>query len=369
MTRTQISALTFFGLFVALTYVILAIFAPFLIPILWAVLLVQLAYPLYTRLLSALGGRSNVTSAVMTIGVLTVVVIPVAYLVTLAVGESVAAYKTVTEWVESGGIQRLPQIVAQWPLVGSVSQGLIGRFVLSFGGMDTSIVEGGKVVSAFLLTQVAGLAKNAFALLTDFFVMLFTIFFLFRDGDRLYTALYRAIPMERNHKDLIFERFGQTVTAVVRGTILTAIAQGAVAGIAYAMLGVPFPVFLGAVSAVLALSPFGGTALVWIPVAVYLFFTAPIWKGIVMIAVGGGLVGIMDNVVQPMLIGTQAKLPVLFLFFASLGGIAYFGFIGLFLGPVLLGIFLAVVEIYQDDYQDEPSRLIATPALDPTLNK
>jgi predicted PurR-regulated permease PerM len=97
--------------------------------------------------------------------------------------------------------------------------------------------------------------------------------------------------------------------------------------------------------------PVGGTALVWGPVAVYLFWTAPVWKGLVMIGVGAGLVGLMDNILQPLLVGSKADLPVLFLFFATLGGLAYFGFIGLFLGPILLGIAVTVFQIYRDNYQ------------------
>jgi predicted PurR-regulated permease PerM len=113
-------------------------------------------------------------------------------------------------------------------------------------------------------------------------------------------------------------------------------------------------VFLGSLSPFFSLLPFGGTALVWGPVAAYLFWTAAVWKGIVMIVVGAGLVGVMDNFLQPLFVGLQANLPVLFLFFASVGDLAYFGFIGLFLGPVLLEITIAVFQIYRDLRPIEP---------------
>ena len=126
---------------------------------------------------------------------------------------------------------------------------------------------------------VSGLAKNTFDLITDFFIMLFTLFFFFRDGQRLYDAFYDAVPIDEGHKAAIFDRLTQTMIAVVRGTLLTALAQGVAAGLTYWALNVPFPVFLGSISAFFSLLPFGGTALVWVPVATYLFWTAALWKG------------------------------------------------------------------------------------------
>jgi len=189
---------------------------------------------------------------------------------------------------------------------------------------------------------------------TDFFMMLFTLFFLFRDGDRLYARVYRAIPLEDEHKTKITERLGTTVTAVVRGNLLTALAQGVVSGLAYWLLDVPFPVFLGALSGLLSLLPFGGTGFVWGPVALYLLGTGDVVKGLIMLAVGLGLVGVMDNILAPYLIGTRAKLPMLFLFFASLGGMAYFGFLGLFLGPIILAVVMEAFEIYEEEFNALP---------------
>jgi predicted PurR-regulated permease PerM len=212
---------------------------------------------------------------------------------------------------------------------------------------------------------VGDLAKNTIDLVMDFFVILFTLFFLFRDGHRLYGAFFEAIPIEKSYKAVIMERLDHVMVAVVQGTLLTALAQGFTAGLSYWALGVPFPVFLGALSALFSLLPIGGTALVWAPVAAYLFWTAPVWKGVVMIGIGVGLVGLMDNFLHPLLVGSKADLPVLFLFFASLGGLAYFGFLGLFLGPILLGIALAVFQIYRDNYQAQAGLLLKAEAEDP----
>jgi predicted PurR-regulated permease PerM len=195
--------------------------------------------------------------------------------------------------------------------------------------------------------------------------MLFTLFFLFRDGPHTWVTIFRAIPLEEEHKAKIFERLNTTMKAVVRGTLLTAVAQGATAGVTYYLLGVPFSVFLGALSGLLSLLPVGGTAIVWAPVALYLLLSGAVAKGLILIGVGAVLVGLMDNLLQPLLVGGKARLPVLPLFLASLGGLAYFGFLGLFLGPVLLAVVLVTFVIYQEEYQQQGNGMIIGVTSDP----
>ena len=358
----QVLSTAFLILCSLVLYQLALIFAPFFTPILWALILARLFYPLYEYLLRILRGHPTVSAALSTLAVTFMAVLPVAYLTFLAITESIHAYQTAMAWVQSGGVQRIPGAISHLPLIGHLSQGLLGRFVVAYGDLQGSLLEGGKAVSAVLLTGVSGLARNTFELITDFFIMLFTLFFFFRDGEHLYNSFYDAVPIDQGHKSAIFDRLIQTMLAVVRGTLLTALAQGVAAGLTYWALGVPFPVFLGSMSALFSLLPFGGTALVWIPVAVYLFWTAALWKMVVMILVGVGLVGLMDNFLQPMLVGSGADLPVLFLFFASVGGLIYFGFIGLFLGPMLLGIAIAAFKIYRDNYQAPASRLVTPEA-------
>ena len=358
MSQRQLFRITFLILFVLLLYQLGLILSPFFKPIMWAIILARLTYPVYLRLLRWSRGRENLSAALMTLAIVFVAIIPAVYLVTLGIQEAIGAYQRTMEWIQGGGLKRLPELVLHLPVIGKFSQELIGRAVVTFGDMQGSIVEGGRVASGFLLAQLGSIAKNTVEFMTDFLIMLFTLFFLLRDGDRLYNLLFQAVPLDPEHKAAIIDRLNHTVGAVVKGTLLTAMAQGAVAGATYALLGIPFPVFLGGLSALLALLPVGGTAFVWGPLAVYLLVTAPIWKGIVLIAIGAGLVGLMDNILQPWLIGAKAELPLLFLFFATIGGIAYFGFIGLFLGPIVLGIVLAAFAIYREEFLGNQSSIV-----------
>lgn len=342
-----------------LTWQLGVILSPFFYPIMWAVILAATFYPFYQKILAVLKERRELGAAVMTVMVMSIAVLPAIYLIFLGINEAVQAYETAAQWFHEGRLRELGVSISQLPIIGRASQEVFGRLILSNSGqLESSVLEGGKLISSFLLSQGADLAKNAFLFVTDFLVMVFTVFFLFRDGDRLYDGLYAAIPLDPDHKTKMFERMNGTISAVMQGTLLTALAQGTAAGLAYWALGVRFSIFLGALSAVFSLLPFGGTALIWIPVAVYLFFTGSVVKGCLMLVIGAGLVGLLDNLLQPFLIGNKAQLPMLFLFFASLGGLASFGLLGLFLGPIILAVLLETFRIYQDEFQDHPSDLL-----------
>lgn len=361
MIRRQLFTATFLLVFALLLWALGLIIRPFFSPILWAVIFAVLAYPLYDRLFAACGAHKNVAAGIMTAGVLIAAVLPAGYGLLLASQQGVAAYALASDWITAGHLQDLAIVAGGLPAVGALGQELIGRLIVtSSGQIETSLLEGGKAVSTFLLSQGADFAKNALVLLTDFLVMLFTLFFVFRDGPQMYHSVARAIPLEESHKAKIFERLNSTLKAVVRGTLLTALAQGATAGVAYYALGVPFALFLGALSGVLAMLPVGGSAIVWAPIALYFLLTGAVAKGMILIAIGAGLVGMMDNLLLPILVGAQARLPVLPLFLASFGGLAYFGLLGLFLGPIILAVVLETFTIYQEEYQqDEPSLVMA----------
>ncbi len=353
MTRQQVFAFCFLGLFLFLLYQIVLIFRPFLTPVLWAAIIARLAFPLNVRLTRLLRGRKLISAGLLTLVILIIAVIPIVYLTFVLVDETGAAYTSFSEWVHSGGVNRVTQSLSRLPIIGGNVQEVVGRAVVG-GNLEGSLLEGGKTVSMFLLAHAAGVAKNAFDFTVAFLVMIFTLFFFFKDGDRLYRGLYGLIPLSETHKEKFFSRLDRTMTAVVQGTIFTSIAQGILAGIAYWFLGVPFPMVLAALSALLALLPYGGTALIWVPVAAYLFWAGVIWKAVAM-ALWGSIVvvAIPDNFIKPLLIGHGAQLPTLFLFFSILGGLAAYGFVGLVLGPILLAIVIAAIEIYQEEYPEE----------------
>ena len=245
------------------------------------------------------------------------------------------------------------------------SSSLVIAHVLTPDSLEQGLLSAATFLSRFFLDQVGDLLKNAFLLVTDFFLMLFALFFLFKDGKQWLASLQEVIPLEASHKQRIVDRVDQTIRAVVKGIGVTAIVQGLVAGLAYGALGVPFPVVLTAVTVILAPLPFGGTALVWGPVVLYFLMAGPLWKGLVMLGWGVGVVSMIDQFLRPWLIGQAVQIPVFFLVFSVLGGLALYGIIGLFVGPVLVSLLMTTIQIYREEYHraetDTPSRP-ATPS-------
>lgn len=350
MNRQQLFSVGFFAVLALLLYQIGLMFLPFLFPVLWAVILAHLAFPLQIRLTAWLRGRETVAAAVLTVGAMALGVVPLILVGVLLVREASSAEQAIRHWVAGGGVQQLSDHLSTLPWASGLVQELSGRGVLKPANLEQFVLSSAKALSEFMVNELSVLVRNAFLLVADFLVMIFTLFFLFRDGRRWLDAFYDLLPLEPSHKEKIFARLDQTIRAVVKGVLLTATIQGVLAGGAYAFLGVPFPVVLTALTMLLAPLPFGGTALVWGPAALYLFVVGPAGKALVLLAWGAGVVSMVDQILKPLFIGQGAHINVLLLTFSVLGGLALYGIIGLFLGPILVGLFLTAIQIYREEY-------------------
>ena len=156
--------------------------------------------------------------------------------------------------------------------------------------------------------------------------------------------------MDHEHQEHLFQNIVNALFAVIHGALITAMVQGLLAGIAYWFLGIPFAILLGVATAFMALLPIGGSSIVWIPTSLYLLFQGDYFRGVFLLVWGAGIVGAIDNVLKPLLIGNRLRLPVLFLFFSILGGLRLFGIIGLILGPVLFALLAALLDLYMKEY-------------------
>jgi len=349
LNQQRLFMIGFFVALLFLLYQIALVFRPFVLPVLWAVILAHLTFPLHARLTRWLHGRETLSAGLLTVAIMALGVVPVGLVSAMLVREAGSAYTTVEVWIHSDGVKQLPGELAKLPL-GGVMQEAIGWVVVNQDEVERFLLESAKTLQGFAVKEIASLATNAFRLVLNFLVMIFTLFFFFKDGASLMDGLYRVVPMEETHKRQIFLRLDQTIRAVVKGVLVTAVVQGALAGLAYWVLKAPFPIALMALTTVLAPLPFGGTALIWGPVAFYLYWVGPAWKGVAMLVWGVGVVTMVDSVLKPLLIGKGAALPVLFLFFSILGGLAAYGMIGLFLGPILLSLVITAIQIYRDEY-------------------
>jgi predicted PurR-regulated permease PerM len=350
MTRQQIFSIVFFALVVLLLYQIGLMFKPFVFSALWAGLLAHWAFPLHLRLTRLFAGQEMMSAAILTIGAMAIVVVPLVVMGVMLVREASVAEQEIRVWISGGGLQRLPEELATIPIIGGwLKSALAGSATPTFS-LEQSVMTGVKELSQFLIGGMGGLLKNTFALIVNFFMMLLILFFLFKDGQQWLSVLYDLIPMEESHKSKILVRLDQTIRAVVKGVLVTAIVQGLLAGMAYLALGVPFPMGLTALTIVVAPIPFGGTGLVWLPVALYLFWVGMAGKALAMLAWGIGVVSMVDQFLRPWLIGQDVQIPVLLLVLSVLGGLALYGLLGLFIGPILVSLLMTAVQIYREEY-------------------
>jgi predicted PurR-regulated permease PerM len=350
MTRQQIFSIVFFALVVLLLYQIGLMFKPFVFSALWAGLLAHWAFPLHLRLTRLFAGKEMMSAAILTIGAMAIVVVPLVVMGVMLVREASVAEQEIRVWISGGGLQRVPEELATIPIIGGwLKSALAGSATPTFS-LEQSVMTGVKELSQFLIGGMGGLLKNTFALIVNFFMMLLILFFLFKDGQQWLSVLYDLIPMEESHKSKILVRLDQTIRAVVKGVLVTAIVQGLLAGMAYLALGVPFPMGLTALTIVVAPIPFGGTGLVWLPVALYLFWVGMAGKALAMLAWGIGVVSMVDQFLRPWLIGQDVQIPVLLLVLSVLGGLALYGLLGLFIGPILVSLLMTAVQIYREEY-------------------
>lgn len=352
MTRQQLFAAFFFAVFLFLLFQLYSLFSLFLKPLIWTVILVLTFYPLFTLLLGWLQGRRSLAALLLTLLIVLLIIIPLSLFSSVLTAQVVDFYQGVQSAVQSGELQTL---LSGWreTYFGHLWQKWGPRIATFDIDLPSVTLTAANTVSQLVVSRVTDVAKNLLILLFDFSIVSFSLFFLFRDGESLYITFRDLIPMEPRHKDEIFRQFYETVSAVVQGMVATAAAQGVLAGVGFWALGLPFSFFLACASAVASFQPFGGAAAVWLPCVIYLGLSGSWWRAIFLLLYGILIVSGIDNVLKPLIIGGRTKLPTLFLFFGILGGLQAYGFLGVFLGPVVLATIVAFINIYKETYAQE----------------
>lgn len=319
---------------------------PFSGAILWGTVLAIVFRPLYRRILHATGQRANVAAFVSLTVILFIVVLPVVGLGAALVRQAVAVYRRIETGEFEPGLffSLIPETLPQWAVA------LLNYFDLTdFAAVQERIsavlTEGGQVIAG----QALAIGQNTVGLIVSFFVMLYLLFFLLRDGDALARAIRDAVPLYTAQQNALFRRFAIVIRATVKGSIVVAVVQGALGGLIFWVLGIEGPLLWGAVMMVLSLLPTVGAGLVWVPVSLYLLVTGAIWQGIVLIAFGALVISMVDNVLRPILVGGDTKIPDYIVLIATLGGITMFGVNGLVIGPIIAAMFLAAWDLFSEE--------------------
>jgi predicted PurR-regulated permease PerM len=330
---------TFLFLLLAATLAFLAVIWPFAGTVLWAVVLAILFAPLYRRLLKRTRGGRNQAAFATLLVIMVGVLLPVAFITTALVQEAAQVYQDVqAKRIDVGGwLQQVLQAMPGW------LQNLLNRVGIGdLAAVQQKLAAGAGEASRFIATRAVSIGQNTFEFLVAIAVMLYMLYFLLRDGDEVAGAVEHALPLASSHKSYLIDTFATVIRATVKGNVVVAVVQGAIGGVALALLGIHAALLWGVLMAFLSLLPAVGAAMVWAPIAAYLLLTGAIWQGVTLIAVGVLVIGLVDNILRPILVGKDTRMPDYLVLLSTLGGIALFGISGFVIGPVIAALFLAV---------------------------
>ena len=329
---------------------------PFLQVVVWSALVAILFYPAH-RFILARVRRPAVASCLSLLLVLIVVVAPIAFVTTALVNE----VGQMANWLQQtiAAMRADPEAAKQLQAALDAARQYVDVDQVAKPEQVTPIVQR---LSQFLLSRSAGLIGGLLGGLVSLAFTLFTLFYLFRDGEIIWQKLPAILPLEHSRSVAILERTRTTITACVYGVLVIAIVQGTLGGIMFAILGLPSALMWGVVMTILATIPLAGPAVVWAPASAILIVAGSYTKAAVLFAWGLLVIGTIDNFLRPRLVSDRANLHPLFIFFSVLGGLAAFGIVGLLIGPVVLAITLALLEaLFADQEQAGPAAAAAPP--------
>lgn len=348
--RSPTSRYFFLALLAGCAYVFFRLLEPFLLPIFLAAVFCSLFFPLYERLARGLRGRRGIASFLTCLILLVGLVVPLYWVAALVVKEAISFYGVADAKVR--------EIVAQGDAgpLGTLRQLRVVR-LLDLDQIDwRSNVQGlVKTLGGLLSAAVAAVSSGTLKVIVTLFITLFTMFYFFLDGKALVQRIKELLPLDRRHEDAIVARFASVSRATIRGTLLIALVQGSLGGLTLWVFGVGSPVLWGVVATLLAIVPMAGAGVVLLPAAVIQMLTGHLWQGIAIAAITLVVINNIDNVLRVRLVGQEAGLHDLMVFFSTLGGIQLFGPMGFIAGPMIAALFLALVDIYGRELRQTPA--------------
>jgi predicted PurR-regulated permease PerM len=336
-------------LLAAVSFALAWILLPFYGTILWGAIIALLFAPVYRWLLPRVNQRHNPAALLTLLLVLFIVIVPFALVTAALAREASLLY----QGLQSGALNPALYLKGVFDALPAWITALLDRFGLfSFDTVQQRLTAAVAAGSKFIAAQALSIGQDTFEFIVSVFITLYLAFFLIRDSDGVARAVRRAIPLAPQHKSALIEKFTTVIRATVKGNLLVAAIQGALGGIAFWFLGVSGALLWAVLMAFLSLLPAIGAGLVWLPVALYYLLTGALWQGVALIAYGVLVIGLVDNLLRPMLVGKDTRMPDYVVMITTLGGMAVFGINGFVLGPVIAAMFIAVWEIYTTTQAD-----------------
>src|SRR5438309_2416326 len=333
----------------AVTALFLAVAWPFLKPLLLGSLLAGLFHPLYRWITRLLGGRQSVGAAVTLLVLLVLVLGPISVFLGIVVQQALTVSDQAIPWLTQHLGAASTFNVNEWVMQRFPA---LAKYTPSQEQLLEQVGNAAKIAGAFLVSFASRMTATTAAFLLNLFVMLYAMFFFFKDGHKILERIFYYTPLSDEDETRMLTQFASITRATVKGTLVIGIIQGALAGIAFWVAGIEGAALWGTIMTILAIIPGIGAALVWVPAAIILFVTGQHLTAILLATWCAAVVGTVDNFLRPMLVGRDAKMPDLLILIGTLGGLFLFGLIGFIVGPIVCGLFLTVWDIYGTTFRE-----------------
>jgi predicted PurR-regulated permease PerM len=333
----------------AVSGLFLAVVWPLLRPLLLAALLAGLFRPLYRWITRLLGGRASLGAAITLLVLFILAIGPISGFLGIVVQQALRISDQAIPWLQqhfgaASSFNAHDWLVQRFPA--------LADYVPSQEQLLENVGAAAKSAGGFLVTVMSRMTATTAAFVLNLFVTLYAMFFFFRDGPKILERIFYYLPLSDEDEELMLARFTSITRATIKGTVIIGIIQGALAGIAFWVAGIEGAAFWGTIMALLSILPGIGAALVWVPAVIILFFNGQYLTATLLMAWCAAVVGTIDNILRPALVGKDAKMSDLLIMIGTIGGLFLFGPIGFIVGPIICGLFLTIWEIYGATFRD-----------------
>jgi predicted PurR-regulated permease PerM len=346
MGNMKDSKILFFTILGLVTILFLYLLLPFFFPIFWAAVIAGVFQPLYSRLNRKLN-HPNLSTAVFFLLIALILLLPTGIVGTLVFNESVQIYEKLNP-----DTRQMDRSVQR--LINTIADNSIARlFHINKAMMIAKTTEVAQGITKYIFVHLTDLTQNTLGLLVQFAIMLYTLFYFVRDGDRFLRMAMKILPLGMGREKLLFDRFIVTAKSTLKVTLIMGGIQGALGGILFFVTGVEGAVIWGLMMILMAIVPMVGCTIIWAPAGVLMLLYGHIWEGVLILAFGTLVISTVDNLLRPILIGQDVEMHPLLIFLSTIGGIILFGFSGFVIGPVIASLLIAIWEMYEEFYRGE----------------
>jgi predicted PurR-regulated permease PerM len=345
MDTKKFQNIIFFSFLTLVTLLFLYLLKPFFTPIFWAAVTASIFKPLYQRIRLKLK-RPNLCASLMLLLIILIIILPAAVIGSLLVSESIQIYNSIgtdTSAIEKK-VQHVIGLFADNPYM--------KRFPVDQSFIIEKFSEGVKSIANYLFVHLTDLTQNTIVFLVQFGVMIYTLFFFFRDTDRILGSIVRMSPLGEDRTKILYEQFTTTARATLKATIILGGLQGISGGLVFFLTGIEGAMVWGLLMMVLAILPGIGCSIIWAPAGLIMLLNNHFWEGVAILSFGVLVISLADNLLRPVLIGSDVEMHPLLIFLSTLGGLVVFGLSGFVIGPIITALFLAIWKMYETLYDD-----------------